>query len=290
MPVRRPTPVTLALTFALAGGSVAINGCDPQDTPPEPSPARTAEAFDASSHDADPAPALPPWNEATYTREVLPPERRAAFYRRSIVDLHRRHADLDRPEAKTVERFLQDACHFLAYTDFSFYHRPPHVTSRRSLQRRLHRLRQQATTTPLIEYVGQLCQGIRHVDDRDAVIERQTAFRAWAEDVGETDAYTAAVLALDHAVMRATQKLPDFNKRWVRSWANGNAGPAVALLTPKYDLTPADELEYARLFEFYAEGLDADTADLLLQATDAKPSFLCWNRSRKFPATRRRQL
>lgn len=224
----------------------------------------------------DSATPLPAWDERTYARDVLPPERRAAFYKRRFAELYREHGRSDAEWFEDAQQFIEWSCDYLAYRDFGGYAHPRRIASRSYLARQLRDLRQRGCDEPLIIYLGKLCDGFNSHAGREALIESQTAYRKWAENLGEKPRYVLSILAVDHVVMTTAQRIPGATKSWVRRWANGNVSSFLILLKDDTHLTPADEVEFARLFDFYAENMDAEKARVFLQHSKDPPENKRW--------------
>lgn len=103
-------------------------------------------------------------------------------------------------------------------------------------------------------------------------MEFQTAYRKWAEDIGQKPKHVLSILAVDHIVMTTAERIPGATKSWVRQWANGNVSSCLILLKDETHLAPADEVEFARLFDFYAENMDAEKARVFLQHSQGPDS------------------
>ena len=246
-------------------------GDDPEPGAPSALPSSVVPSVRAAA-----APPLPPWEEATYAIDVSPPERRAAFYKTRFTDFFRDHGDKNAAWFDDACAFLDRACDYLAYRDFEKYTPPAHVASRSQLIRWLRELEQQGCREPIVHYLGRLSRGFGDREGRLEVLDRQTAYRLWAEAIGQKPRYTLSILALDHVVMRDSAELPDIGSSWIRSWANGNVGPSVLLLKPEVKLTAAEEIEFARVFQFYVRDIDEETARIVLEGMNKHMNHRPW--------------
>lgn len=206
-----------------------------------------------------------------------PAERRRLFYQSELSTFYREYGQPNAIWRDDVLNLIEGFSAYQAYCDFHGYVRPAGVPSNTALRRATRDILARGCDESFVKFLNVVLEYSSASRWKyKPIFSTRTEFRDDLKARGLGIWYARLDILLLHPLLETYLGRPTVDKTWQRETRNASVALFAELLTTNTELSAEDEAEYARLFDYYATGMNSLTARSFLDSVNQTANGSRW--------------